>query len=175
MLSDDPERVRTDPCPEDVPERRGEIEPPPDDRTGLSTDYLNHYSEILMLIEMAAFDEAVFDEISAWTPVGYRDYFAKSPLRRAASAIEAYDRLADAQRVAFEQIIEALDKLAKAAILALQPPCHPQNVVLIGEAIGPAIRRQIDRAAAFLNRGETSAQDKDEAQAIIDRLIAQGS
>jgi hypothetical protein len=144
----------------------------PDDRTGLSTDYLNHYSEVLMLIEMAAFDDAIVEEIGGWRPVGYREYFGRSPLRRAASAIEAYDALPDAERTAFEQTMEALDKLATAAILALQPPCHPHNVVLIGEVIGPAIRAQIDRAAAFLNCGRATLHKTDDAQAMIDRLIA---
>jgi hypothetical protein len=168
MLAD-PEGVRIEHA---FAERASEAAPArEDEKPGLSTDYLNHYSEILMLIEMASFDDAIVDEISGWQPIGYRAYFLKSPLRRAASAIAAYDRLADDQRVCFQQTIEALNKLTQAAILALQPPCHPQNVVLIGEVIGPAIRRQIDRAAAFLNSGEAAAQDNDDAQAIIDRLI----
>jgi hypothetical protein len=149
--------------------------PIPADRHGLSTDYLNHYSEILMLIEMASFDEAVVAEIAAWQPIGYRDYFLKSPLRRAAAALAAYEALPTDRRTAFEQVLQALDKLALAAILALQPPCHPQNVVLIGEVIGPAIRRLIDRAAAFLNSGGASlceGCEADHAQTMIDRLIA---
>ncbi len=144
----------------------------PADREGLSTDYLNHFSEILMLIEMAPFDSSIVAELSAWRPIGYREYFLKSPLRRAASAIEAYDALTPEHRTAFANTIQALDKLAAAAILALQPPCHSQNVVLIGEVIGPAIRRLIDRAAAFLNsNGKVICQTCDDTQAIIDRLI----
>jgi hypothetical protein len=144
----------------------------PDGGAGLSTDYLNHYCEVLMLIEMAPFDDAVVRDIGGWRPVGYRDYFARSPLRRAASAIAAYDALPDSERVAFERTVEALDKLTLAAILALQPPCHPHNVVLIGEVIGPAIRRQIDRAGAFLNVGRAVTHGGEDAQAIIDRLIS---
>ena len=60
------------------------------------------------------------------------------------------------------------------AIFALQPPCHPQNVALIAEVIGPAIRRLIDQAAAFLNSGGTApceGCEAEEPQRIIDRLI----
>lgn len=149
----------------------GSVEPA--DRTGLSTDYLNHYSEVLMLIELAAFDEAVVEELSQWQPIGYRDYFLRSPLRRAGSAIAAYDALEAGPRIAFEQTIQALDKLAQGAILALQPPCHPQNVIVIGEVIGPGIRRLIDRAAAFLNSDGLARCDRDDdSQALIDRIIA---
>ena len=106
-----------------------------------------------MLIEMASFDEGIVAELSAWQPIGYRDYFEIPCAVRLRH--QAYDALPVRHRTAFEQTIEALDKLASGAILALQPPCHPQNVVLIGEVIGPGIRRLIDRAAAFLNSDGT--------------------
>jgi hypothetical protein len=72
-------------------------------------------------------------------------------------------------------MVGALDKLTQGAILALQPPCHPQNVVLIAEVIGPGIRRLIDRAAAFLNsdgRVPDAGREADQAQRITDRLIS---
>src|SRR5687768_3075942 len=36
---------------------------------GLSNDYLNHYSEALMLIEMAADDPAIGADLAEWRPV----------------------------------------------------------------------------------------------------------
>jgi hypothetical protein len=146
----------------------------PVDKDGLSTDYLNHYSEILMLIEMAVSDEGVVGEIGSWRPVPYCDYFRRSPLRRAPSAIAAYRALRPERRNAFERTTEALDKLTLGAILALQPPCHPRNVALIVDVIGPAIRRLIDQAAAFLNSGGTApceGCEADQPQRMIDRLI----
>jgi hypothetical protein len=177
MLAVTPQRLHQDQAPPEAPALLGEnpddLTAVPADKSGLSTDYLNHYSEILMLIEMAAMDPSIVAELSTWNPIGYREYFERSPLRRAASAIAAYDALADQHRVAFEQTVQALDKLAMAAIHALQPPCHPQNVMLIGEVIGPGIRRLIDRAAAFLNSDGTLAlQSCEDSQAIIDGLIA---
>jgi hypothetical protein len=150
----------------------------PADRHGLSTDYLNHYSEILMLIEMVSFDASIGDEIGRWQPIGYREYFGKSPLRRAPAAIAAYDALAAESRLSFEQIVQALDKLTVAAIVALRPPCHPHNVTLIGEVIGPAIRRLIDGAAAFLNSGGNGLWEgceADHAQRATDLLIARSA
>jgi hypothetical protein len=180
MFVVDPEDMATTSVPMDsalvsFTRNPGDQSPVPADRHALSTDYLNHYSEILMLIEMAAFDHGIVDEIASWQPIGYRDYFLKSPLRRADSAITAYDALPDDRRTVFEQIVEALDKLTLGAILALQPPCHPQNVLLIGEVIGPGIRRLIDRAAAFLNSGGQGPREgceADHAQRMTDRLIS---
>ncbi len=57
----------------------------------------------------------------------------------------------------------------------MQPPCHPHNTALIADVIGPAIRRLIDRAAAFLNsggQGSWEGCEADHAQRMTDWLIA---
>ena len=177
MLSDDPEGLRGDPPPLPA-ETAGDpywidVDMPAPAHVGLSTDYLNHYGGILMLIEMAAFDQDAVADLTAWRPIGYRDYFRLSPLRWAPRAIAAYDALPDEKRTSFEQTIQALDKLAAGAILALQPPCHPQNVALIANVISPTVRRLIDRAAAFINsHGTTRCDACEDPQVIIDQLIA---
>ena len=78
MLAVNPDRLNQDQMLLEAPAFQG-ADPDsravvPADRDGLSTDYLNHYSEILMLIEMASFDEGIVAELSAWQPIGYRDY-----------------------------------------------------------------------------------------------------
>src|SRR4051794_15483428 len=89
---------------------------------GLSNDFLNHYSEVLMLIEMAACDPSVGDDLAEWQPMGYRAYFAASELRRASAALAAYDALPEPRRNAFEKLVAGMDSLAIMAVFALQPP-----------------------------------------------------
>ena len=157
----------------ETPQRRDCTPVSPQDQDGLSTDYLNHYSEIIMLIEMASFDDALVTELSGWQPIGYREYFLRSPLRRAGSALAAYDALPQEERSAFGQIMAALDTLACGAILALQRPYQTQNVVLVGEVIGPAMHRLMDRAAAFLSSGGCVIRDAGDApQVMADRAMA---
>lgn len=141
---------------------------------GLSNDYLNPYSEALMLIELAAGDPAIAADLAEWRPIGYRAYFSTSPLRRAPAALAAYDALQEERRQAFEELTRAMDRLALAAATALQPPCAIEDAALIAEVTAPAFRRLIDRAASFLNSGgEDLARDGEvaDAQAVIDRLI----
>jgi len=40
--------------------------------TGLSTDYLNRYSEVLMLIEMATEAPDLADALRSWKAIDYR-------------------------------------------------------------------------------------------------------
>ena len=142
--------------------------------SGLSNDFLNHYSEVLMLIEMAPHDPDIAADLNDWHPMSYPAYFSASPLRRAATALAAYEALPPARRQAFEQLTGAMDTLATMAAFALQPPCDTQEAMVVCETTVPALRSLVERAAAFLNSGGRELPEEGEgerAQALIDRLI----
>jgi len=141
---------------------------------GLSNDYLNHFSEPLMLIELAALDSAVISDLNEWRPVDYPRYFQNSQLRRAPEARAAYWRLEPGRRAAFEQLVCAMDQLVATAIRALRPPCEPEDAALVAAVTAPAMRRLIGQASAFLNSGGRDLPDSsevEEAQSVIDRLL----
>ncbi|GGK24301.1 hypothetical protein [Salinarimonas ramus] len=141
---------------------------------GLSNDYLNHYSEVLMLVELAAQDPDAVDDLAAWRPVDYPTYFGASHLRRAPAARAAYEALPDERRAAFEALTRAMDNLSTTAIRALRPPCEPDDAAHVAEVTGPALRRLIARASAFLNSGGRELPDEAEveaAQRATDRLL----
>jgi len=141
---------------------------------GLSNDYLNHFSEALMLIELAAVDPDAAADLAAWRPIDYPSYFAASQLRRAPAALAAWATLARERREAFEALVAAMDRLATTAIRALRPPCAAQEAAHVAEVTGPALRRLIARAGAFLNSGGADLPDEadaEAAQAAIDRLL----
>ena len=141
---------------------------------GLSNDYLNHYSEALMLIEMAADDPAIGADLAEWRPVSYRGYFEASELRRASDALAAYDALPADRRAAFEKLVAAMDALATMAVFALQPPYEKETAPIIAEATVPTLRGLIAKAAVFLNSGgQDLAPDRqgEEAQIAIDRIL----
>ena len=144
---------------------------------GLSNDFLNHYSEVLMLIEMAPHDPDIAADLNDWQPMSYPAYFSASPLRRAATALAAYDALPPARRPAFEQLTGAMDTLATMAAFALQPPCDSDTAMQVCETTVPALRNLVERAAAFHHSGGRDLPEEGEgerAQALIDRLIERG-
>jgi hypothetical protein len=141
---------------------------------GLSNDYLNHFSEALMLVELAALDADVILDLNEWRPVDYPRYFQASQLRRAPEARAAYERLDPERRAAFEELVRAMDQLVATAIRALRPPCEPEDAALVAAVTAPAMRRLIGQASAFLNSGGRDIPDStevEEAQSVIDRLL----
>src|SRR4029079_11211769 len=67
--------------------------------TGLATDYLNHFNEAIMLLEMAVASPEFAQDLLAWKPVSYREHFAASQFRERMIAIEAYESAQPAARL----------------------------------------------------------------------------
>lgn len=141
----------------------------------LSTDFLNRYSEALMLIEMVAMDDSILADLQAWQAVGYREHFAASALRCAASALAAYDDLNPNRARSFDEACHAMTRLVRTvtALLAETPP-QPELPIIV-EVASEALRRQIARATQFINANGTidiAAFEDAVLQTQIDALLA---
>src|ERR1700681_4409064 len=60
-------------------------------RTGLATDYLNHFNEAVMLLEMIPDMPECAEDFLGWRPLTYREHFMASHFEARDLAIEAYD------------------------------------------------------------------------------------
>lgn len=77
--------------------------------TLLATDYLNHFNEVIMLIEMLADMPDMLDEVLAWEPKSYRQHFADSGFKDSDLAIEAYNCAPDRIAAQFDALVACLD------------------------------------------------------------------
>ena len=50
-------------------------------QTGLATDYLNHFAEAVMLLEMVGSCPDSLSDIRTWQPLTYRQHFHESQLK----------------------------------------------------------------------------------------------
>lgn len=80
-------------------------------QTLLATDYLNHFNEIVMLLDMLPDMPDMIEECKMWQPKSYKDHFADSTFRDKQLAIEAYDRVPSVYRAPFEETIQHLNQL----------------------------------------------------------------
>jgi hypothetical protein len=141
----------------------------------LSTDYLNRFSEALMLIEMISHDSEVIEELAAWVPATYRDHFTGSQLRCAPHALKAYDALDPMSRRAFETLCTAMNKLVATVVITVREIDDPTAALPVVEVAAAAFRNLLGRATAFISSGGDmahAAYDKVELQDVIDQLMA---
>src|ERR1700681_292064 len=60
-------------------------------RTGLATDYLNHFNEAIMLLEMIPDMPECAEDFLSWRPLSYAQHFTASNFRARDLAISAYN------------------------------------------------------------------------------------
>ncbi|MGX5732702.1 hypothetical protein [Bosea thiooxidans] len=140
----------------------------------LSTDFLNRYNEALMLIEMASMDDGVLADLQSWRSLSYREHFAASSLRVAASALAAYDQVDPARTKAFEDACQSMDRLIQAVTALLSEEPRPVDVPVVVTGASEAVRRLIAGLTQFINaNGEIDIAlfDDKSVQTEIDKLL----
>ena len=75
------------------------------DKTLLATDYLNHFNEIVMLIEMIPDMPDMLEECLIWQPKSYAEHFRDSGFSDKELAIEAYEHVPSKFKRPFEDTI----------------------------------------------------------------------
>jgi len=77
--------------------------------TGLSTDYLNHFAEAIMALEMAGTAPECLDDLRDWRPKTYAEHFASSRFRHRDIVIRAYQAADPVLRAALDAASETLN------------------------------------------------------------------
>ena len=144
--------------------------------SGLANDYLNLFNEIVMLIEQLPEMPELIDDLLAWRPISYQEYFNRSVLPGRHSALDAYAELDQGFRDKFELIVSELDRMATGSValirrhLRKKGASEPEVLVELCARAGTAMRGVLDRAATTVNHGVAEASES--AQRRADRLLA---
>jgi len=83
--------------------------------TGLATDYLNHFNEVVMLLEMLPDMPDFADEVLAWEPVAYEEHFERTNYVGKETVIAAYAAVDHALKAHLETIVAVLNAELKRA------------------------------------------------------------
>lgn len=87
--------------------------------TFLATDYLNHYNEIVMLLEMIPDMPELAEDASDWAPKSYPQHFLDSGFQAKELAVQAYELAPSLIRAQFEKICVELDKLIQGTLAGM--------------------------------------------------------
>ncbi len=135
----------------------------------LATDYLNHFNEAVMMLDLIADMPEMLDEIKAWKPLGYCDHFRNSQFAERDLAIEAYGVLPAARREPFEDAVAQthariakgiveLDTIIAAGIAAGGDAGRLRNQTT---EIGRDLHQLIDRLNAIIHGGVVALDQPD--------------
>jgi hypothetical protein len=119
--------------------------------TGLATDYLNHFSEVIMLLEMLSTMPDCVEDILAWRPVSYHDHFAGSRLKDRELAIAAYANADEAARQRLDELTEAMNAILQATRDALMLQLSPEAAGTLAQQAAGWLKPLVGRAGAVIN------------------------
>ena len=139
--------------------------------TGLSTDYLNHFTEAVMVLEMVGTVPECVDDLRAWQAKTYAEHFAASHFSNRDTIIAAYQSADPTVRAALDRTSDVLNAMVR----------RTRELVLqhIGTAEVEAIaRRALDRlrplvalTAALINGTTAETANRRGPQAAVDAIF----
>ncbi|CAK0763718.1 conserved hypothetical protein [uncultured Gammaproteobacteria bacterium] len=89
------------------------------EKTLLATDYLNHFNEIVMLIEMIPDMPDMLEECRLWEPKSYQQHFQDSGFSDKELAIAAYEHVPSKFRQPLEDTIGQMTQVVCHTLLKL--------------------------------------------------------
>jgi hypothetical protein len=137
--------------------------------TLLATDYLNHFNEIVMLLEMVPDMPELFEEAKAWQPKSYVEHFSASSSPFHSLAIELYPHVPARFREPFETTIGQLESLIDRTVRIAENALAKQDMRALRNRIEVALapmRRLVDVAGGIIH-GAQKALTQHEIDSLI--------
>ena len=128
-------------------------------RTGLATDYLNHFNEAIMLLEMIPDIPECAEDFLAWCPLSYCEHFMASNFRARDLAISAYESADPDIRAEFEQITDTMTSILTAVGTGMREASQDKTRAKLAEQAVGWLKPLVSVAGGMINGGSEADVD----------------
>ena len=138
-------------------------------QTLLATDYLNHFNEIHMLLDMIADMPECLDDILEWEALSYQDHFKFSVFQEKELAIEAYNYVPENFKIPFEECVGKMDCLLLETVANVEQAIKQENLDELSQIVqtySPKMENLIEECSGIINGKDTTSQ-----QDVIDDIF----
>src|ERR1700753_3539143 len=122
-------------------------------RTGLATDYLNHFNEAIMLLEMVPDMPECADDFLGWQPLSYCEHFTASNFKARDLAVEAYGSADPGIRAEFDNITSAMTSILTAVGAAMREAKQDKTRSRLAEQATGWVKPLVALAGGIIHRG----------------------
>ncbi|KZL14128.1 hypothetical protein [Pseudovibrio sp. Ad26] len=143
--------------------------------TGLATDYLNHFNEVVMLLEMLPDIPDCAEDVLAWEPADYITHFSASKFSAKELAIRAYGAVDLPLRNALEKCIGEVDQ----EVISLQKMLGSAEVTgellqIVQDKAVTVIRPLLSQAGSIIHGHlpDETISTEESTQADVDALFS---
>lgn len=126
-------------------------------RTGLATDYLNHFNEAVMLLEMIPDMPDCAADFMEWQPLTYPEHFMASNFKARDLAIEAYEQADPDIRARFDNVTGDMTTILTAVASAMKGVRQDKTRAVLAIQATGWVKPLVTLAGGIINgeRGET--------------------
>lgn len=139
------------------------------EQTLLATDYLNHFNEIMMILEMIPDLPDCLEDAREWRPKSYQEHFRDSSFSDRDLAIAAYEHAPSGRRDLFEDTVSHMNRLVAAGLERIERALGTgecETVACAVRQVSHSLQKLIDIASAIIH-GDKPTMEQDE----IDQMI----
>src|SRR3954469_4123553 len=120
-------------------------------RTGLATDYLNHFNEAIMLLEMIPDMPECAEDFLTWRPLSYCEHFMASNFKGRDLAIEAYDTADVGIRAEVDNITSTMTSILTAVGSAMREARQDKTRATLAEQATGWVKPLVMLTAGVIN------------------------
>jgi len=120
-------------------------------RTGLATDYLNHFNEAIMLLEMIPDMPECAEDFLTWTPLSYAEHFWASNFKARDLAIEAYEQADPKIRAEFDHLATTMTSILTAVGTAMREARQDKTRATLAEQATGWVKPLVALAGGVIN------------------------
>lgn len=120
-------------------------------RTGLATDYLNHFNEAVMLLEMVPDIPECAEDFLAWKPLSYAEHFHASNFKDRDLAIEAYESAEARVRTEFDKLTDSMTSILTAVGTAMREARQDKTRATLAEQATGWVKPLVMLTAGIIN------------------------
>ena len=139
-------------------------------QTLLATDYLNHFNEIAMLLDLIPEMPDCIEDALEWRPIGYQEHFSNSVLADRHLAIAAYENAPAVYRDPFDITVKQAHDLVETGrerIVAAIERNDPAYLAITVGSISQSLQRLMDAANGIIH-GTVETVDQSAIDGILE-------
>ncbi|MBI5260701.1 MAG: hypothetical protein HY852_02645 [Bradyrhizobium sp.] len=122
-------------------------------RTGLATDYLNHFNEAIMLLEMVPDMPEVVEDFLVWHPLSYPEHFHATNFKARDLVCEAYEAADPDIRAQFDHLTDTMTSILTAVGTAMRDAQQDKTRAKLAVQASQWVKPLISAAGGVINGG----------------------
>ena len=139
------------------------------EKTLLATEYLNHFNEFVMVLDLIPDMPDCLEDAEAWQPKHYQDHFRDSAFSAKELAIMAYDHSPAEYRDQFKTLVDLINTLIPKGLERIRSAIDEGNVDRVGfecSNTSKSLQKLMDLVSAVIN-GENPTIDQRGIDAML--------